>query len=777
MLNHTLKTLFVFTILTLLSLPICGQIENNSVPSLAVDKFEAELDTIIISVEEYNGFLLDSKMEPITEDDPLVRSDGSIWMFIEKALPEEGEDELEIGVPLVETYGNWLEKKIIIADQELPILTGVSISGLDFDTDASLSGFYHIPPDPSGAVGTTHLCHVVNTSIDCHTKAGASVSGFPQELEDFYASLAPENDSFDPKILWDQYENRFVAITLVKTTSPDTSRILLAVSATADPTGTWYYQAIDAKKTISSNTCWFDYPGFAVDEQAIYVTGNYFRFSNNASCGQSHVLIIDKGLSGGIYSGTTSADDDPSTNSNFDFYHPATEGGAGFNGTLQPAHTFGTPPTNMGTWLVTYSGLSNGTQEFFEFYEITNPLSSPTFSRQLLNVGDFDDTSAGMIDAPQLGNATGIETNDRRTLNAVWHNDKLWVTTSIMPSLGDNSGEATAYYFQFNADGAASVSTNLSGEIGGEDIASDTHTFFPSVAVNSSGNAAISFCASASSIHAGAYAISIDGASGALSGSTEIQSGKDDYVRTFGGSSNRWGDYGRMALDPSDDDFWVFQPAANTNGTVFGGEDGRWQIYIEELQSFAAALPVEWLSFEVRSEENNAFLQWRTLNEIDNMGFSIERYIDQRFVEIGFVEGQGTTSEVQTYEFKVSDLQEGTHSFRLRQIDYNQDYTYSNIESVEIIVPRTKKLGRAFPNPFSKEIQFDIALKEEESISINILDINGRVVSEIYSGMLDSGRHNFKWDGAAFAAGMYLISVQANEFIESQRIILRKIKE
>ena len=241
---------------------------------------------------------------------------------------EEGEDEFAYSrmmEPASFPFMDLAYEKIVAPPP--PVFPVTTINGLTYAEESGLSGFFHIPADPSGAVGTTHVCHVVNTSIDCDTKAGATATGFPQSLAGFFTSLSPENGTFDPKLLWDEYESRFVAITLVRTATSDgdaadISRILLAVSATSDPTGTWYYQGIDVKQTIASNDCWFDYPGFAIDDKAIYITGNYFRFSNNADCDASDVVIIDKGVSGGIYDGTVSANEDPATNSDFDIYNP-----------------------------------------------------------------------------------------------------------------------------------------------------------------------------------------------------------------------------------------------------------------------------------------------------------------------------------------------------------------------------------------------------------------------------------------------------------------------
>jgi len=187
-----------------------------------------------------------------------------------------------------------------------------------------------------------------------------------------------------------------------------------------------------------------------------------------------------------------------------------------------------------------------------------------------------------------LGSAIAIEVNDRRALDAVWRDDGLWLTTTIPPSLASaDFGQTTAHWFKLNTSAVTSsaspaglITLDQQGNIGGEDIALETSTFFPSVAVNKDGNAKFGFSASAATIFAGAYATGHhkDDPPGTVQASETVKAGLDPYVRTFGGPRNRWGDYSGISVDPKDDKkFWVFNEFADLRGTPTGpGEDGRW---------------------------------------------------------------------------------------------------------------------------------------------------------------------------------------------------------
>lgn len=124
--------------------------------------------------------------------------------------------------------------------------------GINFDQNASLTGYYQIPPDPIGAVGPNHMVSVVNSTIEWFTKAGVK-QGSKRLGRDaggsivgsFFETLGPVSGTFDPKVIYDQYNGRFVVITLEQQSTPQVSRILVAVSQTSDPNGGWYFHLIN----------------------------------------------------------------------------------------------------------------------------------------------------------------------------------------------------------------------------------------------------------------------------------------------------------------------------------------------------------------------------------------------------------------------------------------------------------------------------------------------------------------------------------------------------
>lgn len=256
--------------------------------------------------------------------------------------------------------------------------------GFGFDDNAVEAGSYFIPPDPIGAAGTDRLIAVVNTMIEARNKNGTLL--WRDSLRDFFNTPVRGlgTYTYDPKVIWDHYANRFVVVALERTDSAsgggaiDASRILLAVSKTATPatatSADWYYHAINSMINISGLNRWADYPGFVVDEEAVYITNNMFAFNAGGSgFGGVRLWIVNKGVSGGFYGGGAAS---------VSIHNPYAGGGSAT--TTMPAQVFGAggAGSTVGTFLVSYSALTDGTNEYVQVVRVDNPLSgSPSFTQ------------------------------------------------------------------------------------------------------------------------------------------------------------------------------------------------------------------------------------------------------------------------------------------------------------------------------------------------------------------------------------------------------------
>ena len=477
-----------------------------------------------------------------------------------------------------------------------------SFLSVDFDDNAEENdGFRFIPPDAIGAAGKSRVIAVVNTMIEARNKGGHQE--WRSSLAEFFAPLQPQTFTFDPKIVYDEHADRFVVITLERVNSGSSfanagneSRMLLAVSKDGTPvSGTpndWHFAEIDSKLTNLVGfglDFWADYPGFEVDEEAIYITANMFVFPGQfGGFGGSFLWIVGKGDgTGGFYDGGP-ADDN--------FYDPYGATG-GISTTTMPALVHGEggvggPDSPIGTFLVSYSGLTFGgvgAPEAAQVITVIDPLGKlggPFFTQEFVVLGDVEEIGGvcgfpALSDAPQPGTDALIEVNDRRALDAVWRDGKLWMVTTIdgTGSCGIPGTTKAAWIEMDTSGGPGTIAALDLGAIWGWDIADDATTYFPAVAVNRSGVAKFGFSASSPEVYAGAFVTghTPSDADGLVSNTETVKAGEDYYLRTFGSGRNRWGDYSGIAVDPTNDEFfWVFNEYAKTRSETATGEDGRW---------------------------------------------------------------------------------------------------------------------------------------------------------------------------------------------------------
>ena len=485
---------------------------------------------------------------------------------------------------------------------------GANWDAITFNENTALTGFFQIPPDPAGAAGPTHVVNVVNSSIQWYTKAGVRENH--QSLKSFFSSAVnpPLTNTFDPKVIYDHYLNRFVVLTMERVeaagATPNQSRVYLAVSDDSDPNGTWYFLTLLTEETIDPDgagpaaprQCWADFPGLAVDSEAVYFTTNMFGHNNQPGAGifQGQRLWIMAKVPWYTGGAPVANRFDPAAQANA---NPLGEGAVAT--TMQPTQMYGDTPGGVGTYLIANGVTSGaGVNRLIQIIQVDNPLSAtPTFTGYFSQWGTnvTADSGAGFPGAPQLGTTRTIATNDRRfSQHGVFRDGLLYCASSTLPPVGSgpNAGQVTARYYVLNPtvlnNGTFAVNPppQDQGLIGGEEIAAGTHTFFPTVAVDGKGNMAVGFAASGPGIYPGAYYTMrlVDDAPGTTRPAGTLRAGLDYYVRAFSTSmtvTSRWGDYTGISVDPADDStFWVYNEYALTRGTVIASvgphEDGRW---------------------------------------------------------------------------------------------------------------------------------------------------------------------------------------------------------
>ncbi len=151
------------------------------------------------------------------------------------------------------------------------------------------------------------------------------------------------------------------------------------------------------------------------------------------------------------------------------------------------------------------------------------------------------------------------------------------------------------------------------------------------------------------------------------------------------------------------------------------------------LHTTNGGVPVELISFTAEALDGKINLSWTTATELNNLGFEVERKTESELWQtIGFVRGNGTTTEIQNYSF-IDDLfgvTESRLSYRLKQIDFNGTYDYS--EEIEILrAPATFSLEQNYPNPFNPTTSIQYAIGSRQFVTLKVYDILGNEIATL----------------------------------------------
>jgi len=169
-------------------------------------------------------------------------------------------------------------------------------------------------------------------------------------------------------------------------------------------------------------------------------------------------------------------------------------------------------------------------------------------------------------------------------------------------------------------------------------------------------------------------------------------------------------------------------------------------------------LPIELIDFNGVKDIGQIKLNWKTAGEINNLGFEIQRSKDGiDWLKVHFIEGRGTTNELQNYQYEDKQPFLGINYYRLKQSDLDGSFEYSKVISVTF---GNEKDIEIYPNPTNGTLNI-VGIKTAE---VKIIDKLGRVVKAFNTT-------NQKIDISELPNGIYLISVTTKKGVVTNRII------
>jgi photosystem II stability/assembly factor-like uncharacterized protein len=200
-------------------------------------------------------------------------------------------------------------------------------------------------------------------------------------------------------------------------------------------------------------------------------------------------------------------------------------------------------------------------------------------------------------------------------------------------------------------------------------------------------------------------------------------------------------------------------------------------------------IPVELTSFTASVQSKKVYLSWSSATEKNNQGFEILRRTQNDidgWNKIGFVAGYGTTTETQHYSFTDNDIKPGKYQYRLKQIDFDGSFEYSDIIEVEVSLPTEFSLEQNYPNPFNPSTTLSYQIPELSFVTIKVYDVLGNEIAALVNEEKPAGSYDVKFSVGqnsilSLSSGIYFYKLQAvptggqaGNFVETKKMVLIK---
>ncbi|MEZ4926216.1 MAG: T9SS type A sorting domain-containing protein [Saprospiraceae bacterium] len=492
------------------------------------------------------------------------------------------------------------------------------IPGLNFEGLHDPSGVF--PPDPSGDVGKDHYMQMVNTNSGAWIQiwdkyTGNSVYG-PAKSSTIWSQVSSSSLG-DCIVQYDHDAERWIIMEL---RSINSNELLVAISNSSDPTGSW--------KAYRIQTLGFpDYPKLYVWHNAYFITVNELVGGNKCS---GYALNRAQMISGA---------------NNIDIYRFEMPNFQGI--TFQPATGADweggpPPPTGSPEYIFRiYDDSWDGGQDHLDIWEAYVDWSNPSLSHvdgpSLLFPQPFETRvcfggsfSFDCIEQP--GTNTRIAALENTIMyrapyrNFGDHESVVLNHITDVSNMVGNGGDAEVRWYELRKSGGGDWQIYQEGTHA-PDL--QTNRFMPNISIDEAGNIGLGYSGCSSTLYPGLYL------TGHRKGDDLGVMTLEEYTLAAGGAShtsNRWGDYSSMTVDPYDGrTFWFtgeYQPdAVSVWGTRIGSFKVQRDTYDLKPEVLVSPQPSPFLG-------NSEMVKVRIINGglVPSDKFTVSLYMENNFI-------------------------------------------------------------------------------------------------------------------------------------------------
>ena len=187
-------------------------------------------------------------------------------------------------------------------------------------------------------------------------------------------------------------------------------------------------------------------------------------------------------------------------------------------------------------------------------------------------------------------------------------------------------------------------------------------------------------------------------------------------------------------------------------------------------------LPVELTSFTAKQSAAGVELKWATATEINFSSFEIEKKSSytKSWQTISSIKASGNSSGPRKYAFTDKNATPGKNNYRLRIVDNDGSYDYSNIVEASISAPDKFMLGQNYPNPFNPSTVITYSLPSPSNVKLILYNAIGITVRVLENEFKEAGNYSLNFNASKLSSGIYFYRLQAGSFNETKKMMMLK---
>jgi hypothetical protein len=189
------------------------------------------------------------------------------------------------------------------------------------------------------------------------------------------------------------------------------------------------------------------------------------------------------------------------------------------------------------------------------------------------------------------------------------------------------------------------------------------------------------------------------------------------------------------------------------------------------LNLAGSALPVELNSFKSNVNERQVNLSWTTKTEINSSKFEINRALvgtkdaSVTWSSVGVIPAAGSSNSPKSYSFTEKDLQAGKYQYRLKLIDNNGAFKFSDVVETEVILPKNFEVSQNYPNPFNPSTRINYSLPFDSRVTVEVYNITGEKMGQLVNEEKSAGYYSVNFNSSSLnksiASGIYIYKLSA----------------